>query len=281
MILTSPGTTAVSGARGTLHYRRWRPKERPVALLFLLHGLGEHSGQYTPLATAATASGIEVWAPDQAGHGLSDGERVLINDIGDLVDDAETLLRTARAALPGVPVVVAGHSLGATVATLLVGEIRNTVDDPAADASGVVLAGSSLGGTSALQALLASGIDPMSLRKDPGELVRDPEQAQRVRDDPLVWAGGMRPATLRALNAASARTAALLAEGGLDHLPVLLLHGEDDDIAPVAGAQAVGAALPRARVVTYPLDRHNILNELDREAIYAELVRFVHVVTNT
>lgn len=281
MILTSPGTTAVSGARGTLHYRRWRPKERPVALLFLLHGLGEHSGQYTPLATAATASGIEVWAPDQAGHGLSDGERVLINDIGDLVDDAETLLRTARATLPGVPVVVAGHSLGATVATLLVGEIRNTVDDPAADASGVVLAGSSLGGTSALQALLASGIDPMSLRKDPGELVRDPEQAQRVRDDPLVWAGGMRPATLRALNAASARTAALLAEGGLDHLPVLLLHGEDDDIAPVAGAQAVGAALPRARVVTYPLDRHNILNELDREAIYAELVRFVHVVTNT
>lgn len=282
MTITSPGTTAFSGARGSVHYRRWRPAERPVALLFLLHGLGEHSGQYTPLAVTATASDIEVWAPDQTGHGVSDGERVLINDVSDLVHDAETLLRAARAALPGVPVVVAGHSLGATVAALLVGEIRgDTVDDPAADVSGLVLAGSSLGGASGLQALLASGIDPMSLRKDPGELVRDPEQAQRVREDPLVWAGGMRPATLRALNAASARTAALLAEGGLDHLPVLLLHGEDDDIASVEGARAAAAALPRGRAVTYPLDRHNVLHELDRDAVYAELVRFVLALTGT
>ncbi|MFC4945237.1 alpha/beta fold hydrolase [Pseudonocardia sp. GCM10023141] len=276
------GSATFAGVRGVVRYRRWRPVGKPVAVLLVLHGLGEHSGQYATLAAAATSAGVEVWAPDQAGHGNSDGERVLITDVSDLVADAETLLRVVRASLPRVPVVVLGHSLGATVATLLVGEVRRssdgrdgTADDPASDVTGLVLAGSSLGGASGLETLLASGIDPWELRKDPGELVRDPEQAERVRNDPLVWAGGLRPETLRALAAAAPRTSRLVTVGALDHLPVLLLHGEDDDIAGVAGARAVAAALPRGRIVTYPLDRHNVLQDLDRDVVHAELLRFV------
>jgi acylglycerol lipase len=275
-----------AGRRGRIHFRRWEPGGRPVALLVLLHGLGEHSGQYGPLAEAAAEMGVGTWALDHAGHGYSDGERVLVERIDDLVADAETLLARARSAWPRVPVVVAGHSLGATVATLLVGEIRTgTVSgpaaDPAADTAGLVLAGSSLlHGAQGLSALLASGVDPMELRKDPSELVRDPEQARLVREDPLVWDGGLRPQTLAALTAAGARTRAAVTDGALDHLPVLLLHGAEDDIAPAAGAVAVGELLPRARVVVYPGDRHNVLHELDRGEVHAELLRFVAAVTS-
>ncbi|GAA1313440.1 alpha/beta fold hydrolase [Pseudonocardia xinjiangensis] len=275
-----------AGRRGRIHFRRWEPGGRPVALLVLLHGLGEHSGQYGPLAEAAAEMGVGTWALDQAGHGYSDGERVLVESVDDLVADAETLLTKARSAWPRVPVVVAGHSLGATVATLLVGEIRTgTVSgpaaDPAADTAGLVLAGSSLlDGGQGLSALLASGVDPMELRKDPSELVRDPEQARLVREDPLVWDGGLRPQTLAALTAAGARTRAAVTDGALDHLPVLLLHGAEDDIAPAAGAVAVGELLPRARVVVYPGDRHNVLHELDRGEVHAELLRFVAAVTS-
>ena len=269
-----------AGRHGVVRYRRWRPEGKPVAELVVLHGLGEHGGQYAPLAEAAVAAGLEVWAPDLAGHGRSDGERVLIHDLDDLVADAETLLRAIKVARPGVPVVVVGHSLGSAIATLLVGEIRprpdtgGGIDDPAADVVGLVLAGSSLTTTGGLDALIASGIDPMDLRKDPGELVRDPDQAQRVREDPLVWDGGLRPETLRALRAASSRTARLVAIGALDHLPVLLLHGEEDDIAPVEAAKQVADTLPRGRIVVYPEDRHNILHELDRKAVHEELIRF-------
>jgi acylglycerol lipase len=265
-----------AGRQGRVHYRRWTPEGRPAALLLLLHGLGEHGGQYAPLAAAAGEAGVETWAPDHAGHGHSDGVRVLVERIDDLVADAETLLVTARATWPRVPVVVVGHSLGATVAALLAGEIRMPDADPAADVAGLVLSGSSLlSKGEGLAALLASGIDPMDLRKDPGELVRDPVQAQRVRDDPLVWDGGLRPQTLAALTAAGARTRALALEGALDHLPVLLLHGAEDDIAPVAGACEVAERLPRARIVVYPEDRHNVLHELDRADVHAELLRFV------
>jgi acylglycerol lipase len=281
-----------TGRRGHVHVRRWVPSAAPAAVLMLLHGLGEHSGQYAHVAEAAAEAGIETWAPDHAGHGFSDGERVLVEHIDDLVADAETLLRRITGARPRVPVVVAGHSLGAAVATLLVGEIRTgsarpgigpvaRPTDPAADIAGLVLAGSSLlDGARGLTALAASGVDPMQLRKDPSELVRDPEQARRVRDDPLVWDGGLRPQTLAALAAAAARTRALVTDGALDHVPVLLLHGAEDDIAPASGAVAVAGLLPRARVIVYPHDRHNVLHELDRADVHAELLRFVTAVTS-
>jgi acylglycerol lipase len=286
MTISNIAATAFGGVRGAVAFRRWRTPGTPSALVLLLHGLGEHSGQYASLAEALADAGVEVWAPDHAGHGLSEGERVLVRDIGDLVADAEALLRAARFARPGTPVVVVGHSLGATVATLLVGEIRYgsaVGDDPAAGVAGLVLTGSALLGSEStpggLADVLASGIDPMDLRKDPGELVRDPEQAQRVRDDPLVWSGGLRPETLRALTAASARVRGLVNGGALDHPPVLLLHGEDDDLAPVEGARVAARTLPRARLVTYPHDRHNILHELDKDVVHAELLRFVLAIT--
>jgi acylglycerol lipase len=269
-----------AGRHGAVRYRRW-PVAKPRAVLVVLHGLGEHSGQYAPLAEAATEAGVEVWVPDQAGHGKSDGERVLITDIGDLVDDAETLLRTVRHARPGAPIVVAGHSLGAFVATLLAGEVRHGTDDPASDIAGLVLTGSDLAGAQGLKELLASGVDPMSLRKDPAELVRDPEQAQRVRDDPLVWDGGMRPETLRAVIAGAVRTSRLVSVGALDHLPVLLLHGEDDDMAPVENAKKVAEALPRGRIVVFPKDRHNVLLDQSRADVHAELLHFVRAVAES
>jgi acylglycerol lipase len=277
---TAAPPNVFAGRRGAIRYRRWRVG-KPSAVLAVLHGLGEHSGQYAPLAEAATEVGVEVWVPDQAGHGESDGERVLVTDIGDLVDDAERLLRTVRAARPGVPMVVAGHSLGAFVAVLLAGEVRHGSDDPASDIAGLVLAGSDLTGAEGLKELLASGVDPMTLRKDPGELVRDPEQAQRVRDDPLVWDGGLRPETLRALLAAAARTSRLVSVGALDHLPVLLLHGEDDDMAPVENAKKVAEALPRGRIVVFPKDRHNVLLDQSRAEVHAELLRFVRAVAES
>ena len=256
-----------TGSRGKIHYGHWSPPE-PEALVVFFHGLGEHIGSYQPLADALTGAGFAFWAHDHAGHGHSDGERVLIESVDDLLADAATLVGLAREAHPGLPLVLAGHSLGATVATLLVGEGR-LPDHPKA----LVLAGSSLvpdisGG---LVNLLASGIDPWELRKDPGELTRHPSYAQQIRDDPLTWQGGLRLETLGALGEAAPRVSAVLPK--ID-LPVLLLHGADDDLAPAAGALKAAELLPDARAVVFPDDRHNILNELDRDDVHRVFAEF-------
>ncbi|WP_410631027.1 alpha/beta fold hydrolase [Amycolatopsis sp. cmx-4-83] len=256
-----------TGRRGKVHYGHWDPAE-PKGLVVFFHGLGEHIGSYEPLAEALTAAGFALWAADHAGHGRSDGERVLIESVDDLLADAATLAGLAGEAHPGLPLVIAGHSLGATVATLLVGE-DHLPERPAA----VVLAGSSLvpAAESGLVALLASGIDPWDLRKDPGELTRHEGYAQQIRDDPLTWQGGLRLETLRALGEAAPRVAAVLPK--LD-LPVLLLHGAEDDLAPASGALKAAELLPDAKAVVFPEDRHNILNELDRDDVHRVFAEF-------
>ena len=258
--------TAFAGAAGKIHYGHSEPAE-PTALVVFLHGLGEHIGSYGPMFDTLTAAGIAVWAADHAGHGRSEGERVLVERVDNLLDDAAHLVKLARAQHPDLPLTLVGHSLGASVAALLAAErdVR-----PAK----LVLAGSSIvvTGDQGLVALLSSGIDPMDLRKDPGELTRDTEYAQYVREDPLTWQGGLRPQTLMALAEAAPRLTAAVVKLAM---PVLLLHGEDDDLAPVAGAREAARRLPNARLVTFPLDRHNILNEIDRDEVYRVLIDFI------
>ncbi|NIH80957.1 alpha/beta fold hydrolase [Amycolatopsis viridis] len=261
-----------AGRRGTIHHRQWIPDD-PQALVVFFHGLGEHVGSYEPLATALTGAGFALWAHDHAGHGRSDGERVLITRIDDLLDDAATLLGLARQAHPDLPLVVAGHSLGATVATLLTAErLLPAGIRPAA----LVLAGSSIvpvpGAGGGLAGLLASGVDPLDLRKDPGELTRHPGYAQQIREDPLTWQGGIRVETLAALGAATDRLAAVVPTVDV---PVLLLHGEQDDLAPAEGARRAAELLADAEAVIFPDDLHNILNELDRDEVHATFVAFV------
>jgi alpha-beta hydrolase superfamily lysophospholipase len=261
-----------AGKTGTIHYRTWIP-DSPKILAVLYHGLGEHTGSYEPFAAALNEAGIALWANDHAGHGRSEGVRVLINDIDDLIDDAIILLSLARAAHPTLPVVLVGHSLGSTITTLLTAE-RLLPAGIRPDA--LVLAGSTLvqrpDVDNGLVALLATGIDPMDLRKDPGEMTRDEAYAQQIREDPLTWQGGIRLETLRALGLAAGRVSTVLT--GID-VPVLLVHGAKDDMAPAAGAQRAAELLPDARAVIFPDDLHNILNEIDRDEVYRVVTGFI------
>nr|WP_042179179.1 alpha/beta fold hydrolase [Kibdelosporangium sp. MJ126-NF4]CEL13676.1 Lysophospholipase; Monoglyceride lipase; putative [Kibdelosporangium sp. MJ126-NF4]CTQ99362.1 Lysophospholipase (EC 3.1.1.5); Monoglyceride lipase (EC 3.1.1.23); putative [Kibdelosporangium sp. MJ126-NF4] len=267
-----------AGSTGTIHYRHWVPDD-PRVLLVHYHGLGEHTGLYEAFAAALNAAGIAVWAHDQLGHGRSDGVRVLIDNVDHLLDDAETLLGLAKDAHPDLPVVISGHSLGSAVATLLTAErLLPTHRSPAA----LILAGSSLvhvpGADSALVELLASGADPMDLRKDPGEMSRNEAYARQIREDPLTWQGGIRLETLQALGVGAARLSAVIESRVLD-VPVLVVHGEKDDMAPAAGARETARLLPNARAAIFPDDLHNILNEIDREDVWKALVDFVKEVT--
>ena len=267
------------GSTGKIHYGRLLP-ENPTSVVVFLYGLGEHIGSYEPFTEALNAEGIAVWASDHLGHGRSEGEPVLIDRIDDLVDDAEQLVTLARAEHPDLPLVVIGHSLGSAVVTLLVAE---RLLPGGVRPAGLVLARSALipsaelperpddGG--GLEALLTSGADPMSLRKDPGELTRNAEYAQQIRQDPLTWQGGLRFTTLRALVDGWHRLDVVIKSKALK-LPVLLVHGEDDDLAPAAGARRAAELLPDGRAGIFPLDRHNILNEIDRDEVYRVLLEF-------
>ena len=106
------------GRTGQVHFRHWPAAGGavPTVSLVFLHGLGQHSGQYHRFARAMTASGIDAWAIDHTGHGLSEGDPGVGAPLSDLAADAAALADIALAELPEVPQAVMGHSLGAVTA---------------------------------------------------------------------------------------------------------------------------------------------------------------------
>jgi alpha-beta hydrolase superfamily lysophospholipase len=61
-------------------------------------------------------------------------------------------------------------------------------------------------------------------------------------------------------------------------VPMLILHGEDDWICPVAGSRDFFEQLTvtQRELRTYPGLRHEILNEPERAAVLADLISWIH-----
>jgi alpha-beta hydrolase superfamily lysophospholipase len=96
----------------------------------LLHGLGQHSADYHRFGRVLRRHGIETWAIDHIGHGLSEGDPETIAPIQQLAANALRLTTLIRATHPVLPMVMVGHSLGAGTAVV-------AMRSDAADVSGI------------------------------------------------------------------------------------------------------------------------------------------------
>jgi alpha-beta hydrolase superfamily lysophospholipase len=255
----------IDGARGTIFVRRWEADHRK-RIVVLAHGYGEHSGRYEHVARRLAADGAAVYAPDHHGHGRSDGERALVDDIEPLVDDLGAVVDLARQQYPDLPVALLGHSLGGIIATRFVQRGNHGL-------SALVLSGPVIGGNPAFKDLLA--MDPIpDVPIDPGMLSRDPEVGQTYATDPLVYHG---PLTRPTLEAIFASIDAIASGPGLGTLPTLWIHGEEDPLAPLGPTRE---AIERIRgdqleEQVYPGARHEILNETNREDVLDEVASFL------
>jgi alpha-beta hydrolase superfamily lysophospholipase len=251
------------GSQGRIHHHTWLPDGDVRGVVLLLHGYGEHLGLYDALARRLADDGHAVHAMDAVGHGRSDGERALIASWDHYVDDARVLAAVAGDRCPDRPLVIVGHSGGAVAAFLL------ALRSPGI-ARALVLSGAPL------RALdWADAEDDAEVDVDPSEMFSThPEYLHALLHDPLTWHGGFRPETVRALTLVWPEIAAGLAEG-LPDVPVLLVHGEEDPVVPVADARANAAALPQAQLATFPGDLHDVLNEHDRDRVHERVAAFV------
>jgi alpha-beta hydrolase superfamily lysophospholipase len=256
---------AIGGTRGTLLVRRW-DTPHPKRIVVLVHGIGEHSGRYEHVATRLAADGAVVYAPDHHGHGRSDGERGLVDDIGGIVDDLARVVEKARSEHPGLPVAMLGHSLGGIIATRFVQRGEHGL-------SGLVLTGPVVGGNPGFEGLLA--MDPMpDVPLDPAALSRDEAVGEAYANDPLVYHG---PLARQSLVSIFAAVDAIRSGPGFGSLPTLWIHGEEDTLAPLAPTRE---AIERLRgdqfeEQIFPGARHEVLNETNREEVLDEIARFL------
>jgi alpha-beta hydrolase superfamily lysophospholipase len=262
----TPETTTLPGHAGALHVARW-PNASARYLAVLCHGYGEHVGRYEHVAAALHEHGAEVVGNDHVGHGRSEGDRVLITDFDDVVDDVHEVIGWAREQRGDLPVVLIGHSMGGLIAARYAQRFGRGL-------TALVLSGPVAGRWAAAEQLV--DLDPIPEDPiDPATLSRDPAVGEAYVADPLVWHGGFRRETLRALLDGLQR---ITDAGAVEGLPTLWIHGEDDQLVPIEPSrQGVRALVPGTDLTEEVRAgaRHEVLNETDQAETFEVITRFV------
>ena len=249
--------------------RHW-PTEAPRAAILIVHGLGEHSGRYEHVGAQLAAAGFETFSWDLRGFGASGGERAHVDVFARYYDDVADRLAAARAALPGRPVVLYGHSLGGLITLGYCLSDRTKPDLMVLSAPGIA---DSLAAWKHMAAPILARIAPKLRIPNgigPKMRSRDEEIQHAAEVDPLIqntsttWLGALGFAEQRKVRDGAAHLA----------VPTIVIHGEDDPIIPVKSGEAL-AIVPGVTRRTYPGLRHELHNEPEGPSIIADVIAWI------
>ena len=93
----------------------WEPVVSPKAVLVFVHGHGTHSRRYEEWYNVFLLGGFAVITFDLRGHGRSGGKQGSIHRYNEYLEDVDLLMGKARENFANIPIVLYGHSMGATI----------------------------------------------------------------------------------------------------------------------------------------------------------------------
>ncbi|WP_329906968.1 lysophospholipase [Serratia quinivorans] len=255
----------IKGSQGDIAVHDWG-HDQPRFLALLVHGYGEHLGRYQYVARTLEAQGARVFGPDHLGHGLSQGERVLIEDYDAVVDDVHRVVEHFKALHPDLPLVVIGHSMGGMIATRYVQRYGDNL-------RALVLSGPLIGERTQISDLLELPKIPDE-PLDTATLSRDPAVGIAYQADPLVWHGPFKRPTLHAMQQMLAK---INAGPGFGTLPTLWIHGDDDRLVLMAQSLTAINLLKGNdfEVMINPGGRHESFNETNKDQILRRIGDFI------
>ena len=295
-------------ARTRVHGYIWKPADRaPLGIVQLAHGMCEYVQRYDAVARALCAEGFVFCGNDHLGHGNTAPDEEELGYTAPrggadfLVEDVHTMTRLARAAFPGLPVVLYGHSMGSFVArsylmhdgTELSGAIISGTAGPQAPAGLAQRLARMLAKThgdhhrSAFLSSLAFGSYNRRFREedDPHSwLTRDRAVREKYRNDPFctfIFTAAGFDTLFELLHTVSRRD---WAQRVPKKLPILLLSGDMDPVGNYGkGVRTVCERLQKAgcnvRLALYEGGRHEMHNETNCTEVYADIIAFVKEVS--
>ena len=293
-----------SKGAGQIHVCRWMPEKPPVAVLQIIHGIAEYVERYDDFANYMNNLGYIVVAEDHMGHGKSiNGEGVQGYFHGGwftAVEDSYQLLQNTRSQYPNLPYVLLGHSMGSFMtrtllcnhpdsgisAVVICGtgwQPRAVLNVGIAVCSAACKAGDEKEPNDRLQNLVFSGYNKrVEHALTPFDWVcRDRNVVTAYVNDPLCGftaSGGLLREMLKGIRFIQEPKS--LAAMKKD-LPVLFIAGGDDPVGNYGkGVRQAANAFQKAGMqdVTckiYPLGRHEILNEINKQEVYTDVSAWI------
>lgn len=294
-----------SSADRPLTLTLWLPDGEIKAVVQLTHGMAEHIARYERLALALNKAGYAAAGHNHLGHGPEAKTEELgffaeKNGWDRVIDDMHTVHQMMCERFPGKKQILLGHSMGSFAAReyllrygndLTACVLSGTGWHPkalcAAAVSAAALCGATGGWKKPAPAMNKMGFGKYNQAFEPVRtpfdwLSRDEKEVDQYIADPLCGylftARGYYDmfSGLKALSD-TARLAALPRE-----LPVLFISGEKDPVGGRDGEgvltvswQFTGAGVQDVTVKLYPQARHELFNEINRDAVTADLIEWL------
>ena len=299
--VSAQGSTKIRGVR-------WMPEQAPAAVVQLAHGMTEYIDRYDAFAEFLAAQGILVVGHDHLGHGQSvdsdedlgyfaekNGDRVLVQDMLKIV-------RMTKKDYPDLPYIMFGHSMGSFLTRLFIcchGEevdgaiICGTGNNPGGlmkAAMGICKVMAAVKGWRYRSSFL-HGImfGTFNKRFAPNRTSCDWLSRNEASVD--AYAADEKCGFQFTLNGYYNLFMSMWKVVRKEYLermpktlPVLFISGEKDPVGSDGkGVQAAvkqykDCGMQKVECILYPEDRHEILNELDRDQVYADVMSWIHTV---
>lgn len=270
------------------------------AVIQISHGMTEHSDRYIPFAEKLCEAGYAVFTNDHLGHGRSVKDDSMLGFFGsekgymNIVNDCKKLTEIAKAEYPDVPYFFFGHSMGSFIARCYTKYYGDGIDAAVYCGTSGPHPGAGMGISIANLLIKAKGemhrskfINSVAFGTYNKKTAKKTEFDWLTKDEKIVQeyiadkycgflftAAGFRDlfSVLNEVNSGD------WYNSFNKNLPVLLIAGEDDPV----GAYGKGVTTVYDKLVEtghtdvtlklYPTDRHEILNETDRNEVMDYLV---------
>ncbi len=292
----------------SLHVNAWL-SDSPKAIVQVVHGMSEFGARYERLAEKLRKAGYHCFAHDHRGHGLSIQGDVPPGHVADqdswsvLVSDTHAINRELARRYPELPIIALGHSMGSFIVQQLMFEhpgdmiaaclsASNGRPGPTALAARLLarIERARLGQRAASPVLRKLTFDDFNKQFSPTRtnsdwLSRDPKEVDIYVADPLLGFTVSNQTWVDFLDALSKLTDRRNIARVPRDLPIYLFSGDQDPVGEKGkGVHRLYEAYKRAgiydvRLKLYPGARHETLNEINREEVIADFLRWCEEIT--
>lgn len=274
------GTDTLTLPDGTpLFFRYWQTPDPQAPVLYLLHGLGAHTGWFLDMGNALQARGLTVYADDHRGFGRSGGPRGHVRHGSVYLDDTSRMVDEIQRRQPGAPIFVLGHSMGGIFAVHLAANEaasgRNRIKGllllnpwirDTANVSPLALVGILAGGALGLE-------HPRRVAGGPEYMTTNSEAARMVNAD-TYW---VRSESASFLFQITMLRTAVKKKAPRVRVPVLVLQSDGDlSVVPEASRECFGWLGSTDKTwKSYPAYAHDAEFEPDRTALDDDIADWI------
>ncbi len=289
-----------------IHAAKWIPdRDKPVCILQIIHGMAEYIERYEEFAQVMAEKGILVTGEDHLGHGKSVGENGTYGYFCErdaatvVVRDSHRLKKMVQEQYPGVPYFILGHSMGSFI-------LRNYLCRYGTGIHAAVIVGTGMQpkpllmmgkAVAAVQKVFTGSKHPSGLlnalsfgsynKRIPNEktmmdwLTKDEKIVDAYLEDPLCGF----TFTVNGFQTLLELVSRLYKRENLEkmpkELPVLFVAGEADPVGDYgkgvkrAYQSFIDVGMKNVKMKLYENDRHELLNEMDRERVYEDIYQWM------